>query len=159
MRRKTVRSFRMTWKEMLSTKKLPRKHVRGTIYHLLFKPFLLAEIAAHNSIANSSFSLSGVSVFLPLHTRATFKLVAYNVCVLRSTMLSSTLSFVCYLVWCIHISNALKWVTKWLCLQICCSVCKTEMCWATKGPHWWPSFSLLLSTLSSFALFRLKSTP
>ena len=65
--------------------------VRGTVYHLLFKPYLLAEIAAHNSIASSSFSLSGVSVFLPLHTRATFKLVAYNVCVLRFTMLPSTL--------------------------------------------------------------------
>ena len=49
-------------------------------------------------------------------------------------------------------------VTKKIgCDWIYCSVCKTEMCWATKGPRWGPKVSILSSPSALCPLFLLCS--
>lgn len=39
---------------------------------------------------------------------------------------------------------------KWGCDWLRCSMCKTEICWVTRGPRWGPGVSSRYVTISSF---------
>lgn len=43
---------------------------------------------------------------------------------------------------------------KWGCDWLRCSMCKTEICWVTRGPRWGPAVSVSPSYYRSYQLVR-----